>query len=49
MKKLANGSIDEEALLNFIDEHRIRIGAQRVKEVTKIVNTKAKIVFNEEN
>ena len=48
MKKLANGTIDEEALLNFIDEHRIRIGSQRVKEVTKIVNTKAKIVFNEE-
>ena len=47
MKKLANKEIDEDALLNFIEEHRIRIGAQRVREVVKVVNTKAKIVFND--
>ena len=47
MKKLANKEIDEDALLNFIEEHRIRIGAQRVRELVKVVNTKAKIVFND--
>jgi hypothetical protein len=47
MKKLANKEIDEDALMNFIEEHRIRIGAQRVRDVVKVVNTKAKIVFND--
>jgi 5'-3' exonuclease len=48
MKKLKNGDIDEEALLNFIEEHRLRIGREKVEQTIRIINKKAEIVFTEE-
>jgi len=48
MKKLANKDIDEEALLNFIEEHRLRVGREKVEQTIKIINKKAEIVFTEE-
>jgi 5'-3' exonuclease len=47
MKKLANKDIDEEALLNFIEDHHLRVGRERVEQVVKKVNAKAKIVFSD--
>jgi 5'-3' exonuclease len=45
MKKLANKDIDEEALLNFIEEHRLRVGREKVEQTIKIINKKAELVF----
>ncbi len=47
VKKLANKDIDEEALLNFIEDHHLRVGRERVEQVVKKVNAKAKIVFSD--
>jgi 5'-3' exonuclease len=49
MKKLANKDIDEEALLNFIEEHRLRVGREKVEQTIKIINKKAELVFFDEN
>ena len=48
MKKLKNKDIDEEALLNFIEEHRLRVGREKVEQTIKIINKKAEIVFTED-
>jgi 5'-3' exonuclease len=48
MKKLKNKDIDEEALLNFIEEHRLRVGREKVEQTIKIINKKAEIVFAED-
>jgi 5'-3' exonuclease len=49
MKKLKNKDIDEEALLNFIEEHRLRVGREKVEQTIKIINKKAEIVFFDED
>jgi hypothetical protein len=49
MKKLKNKDIDEEALLNFIEEHRLRVGREKVEQTIKIINKKAEIVFFEDD
>ena len=49
MKKLKNKDIDEEALLNFIEEHRLRVGREKVEQTIKIINKKAEIVFAEDD
>ncbi len=48
MKKLKNKDIDEDALLNFIEEHRLRVGREKVEQTIKIINKKAEIVFADE-
>lgn len=48
MKKLKNKDIDEEALLNFIEENRLRVGRDKIEQTIKIINKKAEIVFTED-
>jgi 5'-3' exonuclease len=45
IKKYANKDIDEEALYNFIEEKRLRVGQQKIQEVVKQINKKAELVF----
>ncbi len=48
MKKYANKDIDEEALLNFVEDKRIRVGRQKIEEVVKKINKKVELVFADE-
>jgi len=48
MKKYANKDIDEEALLNFVEDKRIRVGRQKIEEVVKKINQKVELVFADE-
>lgn len=48
IKKYANKDIDEEALYNFIEEKRLRVGQQKIQEVVKQINKKAELVFADE-
>ena len=45
IKKYANKDIDEEALYNFIDDKRLRVGRQKIEEVVKKINQKPELVF----
>ena len=45
MKKYANKDIDEEALLNFVEDKRIRVGRNKIEEVVKKINKKVELVF----
>lgn len=45
MKKYANTDIDEEALLNFVEDKRIRVGRNKIEEVVKKINKKVELVF----
>lgn len=45
IKKYANKDIDEEALYNFIEEKRLRVGRQKIEEVVKQINKKPELVF----
>lgn len=48
MKKYANKDIDEEALLNFVEDKRIRVGRNKIEEVVKKINKKVELVFADE-
>lgn len=48
MKKYANTDIDEEALLNFVEDKRIRVGRNKIEEVVKKINKKVELVFADE-
>jgi hypothetical protein len=48
MKKYVNKDIDEEALYNFMEEKRIRVGRNKVEEVIKKINKKVELVFADE-
>lgn len=48
IKKYANKDIDEEALNNFIEEKRLRVGQQKIQEVVKQINKKPELVFADE-
>ncbi len=48
MKKYANKDIDEEALLNFVEDKRIRVGRNKIEEVVKKINQKVELVFADE-
>jgi len=45
MKKIKQKEIDEDQLFQFIDEHNLKIGAQRVREFVKSISNKSNIVF----
>jgi len=48
MKKYVNKDIDEEALYNFMEEKRIRVGRHKVEEVIRKINQKVELVFADE-
>lgn len=48
MKKYANKDIDEDALLNFVEDKRIRVGRNKIEEVVKKINKKVELVFADE-
>ncbi len=48
MKKYTNKDIDEEALLNFVEDKRIRVGRNKIEEVVKKINKKVELVFADE-
>jgi 5'-3' exonuclease len=48
IKKYANKDIDEEALYNFIEDKRLRVGRQKIEEVVKKINQKPELVFADE-
>ena len=35
-------------MLNFIEEHRLRVGREKVEQTIKIINKKAELVFFDE-
>jgi 5'-3' exonuclease len=52
IKKIAHKKIDEDALYEFIEEHNLRIGRNKIEGALKIINEKPKIIFqssDEEN
>ena len=48
MKKYVNKDIDEEALYNFMEEKRIRVGRNKVEDVIRKINQKVELVFADE-